>query len=104
MEKIRKRLLSLIMTCVVVLSLIAPVTGGLQEVQAGSPYYIQVNKNTNVVTVYKNKVNGVYQNPVKAFICSVGYSTPVGTFKTPAKYRWHTLQGPSYGQYCTRIY
>lgn len=104
MEKIRKRLLSLIMTCVVVLSLIAPVTGGLQEVQAGSPYYIQVNKNTNVVTVYKSKVNGVYQNPVKAFICSVGYSTPTGTFKTPAKYRWHTLQGPSYGQYCTRIY
>ena len=49
---------------------------------------------------------GKYDIPVKTFTCSVGLPgtpTPTGTFTTPAKYRWHTLMGPSYGQYCTRI-
>ncbi len=62
-------------------------------------YLIKINKNTNVVTVY-DKMTG---EPVKAFICSVGNATPIGTFKTSDKYRWHLLVGPSYGQYCTRI-
>lgn len=62
-------------------------------------YLIKINKNTNVVTVYE-KTTG---KPVKAFVCSVGNATPIGTFKTSDKYRWHLLVGPSYGQYCTRI-
>ena len=62
-------------------------------------YVIKINKNTNVVTVY-DKATG---KPEKAFVCSVGNATPIGTFKTSDKYRWHTLVGPSYGQYCTRI-
>ena len=61
-------------------------------------YYIKINKGTNVVTVYKQD-----GTPYTAFTCSIGYSTPTGTFYTPAKYRWWTLDGPSYGQYCTRI-
>ena len=60
--------------------------------------YIKINKGTNVVTVYEQ--NG---KPYVAFTCSTGYATPVGTFHTMAKYRWWTLDGPSYGQYCTRI-
>ncbi len=62
-------------------------------------YYIKVNKGTNVVTVY----TASNDKPYVAFTCSAGYATPLGTFKTPAKYRWHLLEGPSYGQYCTRI-
>lgn len=62
-------------------------------------YHIKINKGTNVVTVY-DKATG---KPVKAFVCSVGNATPIGTFKTSDKYRWHLLVGPSYGQYCTRI-
>lgn len=66
------------------------------------PYCIKVNKQQNCVTVYaKDGANG-YIIPIKAFICSAGEGTPVGTFKTPVKYRWHALIG-SYGQYCTRI-
>ena len=103
MEHIRKRLLSLLLVFAMIVSMLAPIFTGVQEVQAASPYYIQVNKKTNVVTVYDKKVNGVYQDPIKAFVCSVGDATPIGTFKTPAKYRWHTLMGPSYGQYCTRV-
>jgi len=72
------------------------ITGGF------SNYEIYVNKKKDIITVY-GKDNGVYV-PVKRFICSDGgTNTPEGTFYTPAKYRWQTLMGPSYGQWCTRI-
>lgn len=70
---------------------------------AQTKYWIKVNKQANVATVYK-LTKGKYK-PVKAFLVSCGGSnTPSGTFYTPAKYRWQTLMGPSYGQYCTRIH
>lgn len=70
---------------------------------ANTKYWIKVNKQANVATVYQLK-GGKYK-PIKAFLVSCGGSnTPSGTYYTPAKYRWHTLQGPSYGQYCTRIH
>ncbi len=68
------------------------------EVQAAGNYTLQVNKATNVVTVFRSD-----GTPERAFVCSVGSATPIGTFYTPNKYRWHELDGPSYGQYCTRI-
>lgn len=102
MKKIKNKILHIAMLVVVLCAIVMPIAR-IEIAQAAAPYYIQVNKNTNVVTVYQRKLNGIYKDPIKAFICSVGYATPVGTFKTPAKYRWHTLDGPSYGQYCTRI-
>ena len=70
---------------------------------ANTKYWIKVNKRANVATVYQLK-RGKYK-PIKAFLVSCGGSnTPSGTFYTPAKYRWQTLMGPSYGQYCTRIH
>ena len=71
-----------------------------------SSYYIKVNRKACTVTVYAKDGNNGYIIPVKRFACSVGKTntpTPAGTFYTPSKYRWHTLMGPSYGQYCTRI-
>ena len=71
-----------------------------------SSYFIKVNRKTCSVTVYAKDGNNGYIIPVKRFACSVGLTssaTPKGTYYTPAKYRWHTLMGPSYGQYCTRI-
>ncbi len=61
-------------------------------------YYIKVNKATNVITVYTHD-----NKPYTAFVCSAGYATPIGTFYTMNKYTWWILDGPSYGQYCTRI-
>ncbi len=61
-------------------------------------YYIKVNKSTNVATVYTHD-----NKPYTAFVCSAGYATPIGTFYTMNKYSWWVLDGPSYGQYCTRI-
>ena len=68
-----------------------------------SDYEIYVNKSKDIITVYGID-NGIYI-PVKRFICSDGgKNTPEGIFYTPAKYRWQTLMGPSYGQWCTRIH
>lgn len=73
-----------------------------KAVKAESKYWIKVNKQANVATVYQQK-SGKYV-AIKAFLVSCGGSnTPSGTYYTPSKYRWHTLMGPSYGQYCTRI-
>lgn len=76
--------------------------GSVQSVNAAKKdagdYYIKINKATNVVTVYKKD-----GTPYTAFTCSIGYATPLGTFHTTNKYRWWVLDGPVYGQYCTRI-
>lgn len=95
-KKLKSRIA--LMACTAGIFLLAFFMLPMKETKAAGNYYLQVNKETNVVTVYTN--NGV---PVRAFVCSVGGATPTGTFYTPAKYRWHTLDGPSYGQYCTRI-
>lgn len=70
-----------------------------------SSYTIKVNRQCNTVTVYAKDGSNGYIIPVKSFICSTGASgaTPVGTFATPNKYRWHELMNKVYGQWCTRI-
>ncbi len=65
---------------------------------AAGNYYIKVNKSTNVVTVYTQD-----NKPYTAFVCSCGDATPVGTFYTYNKHTWWLLDGPSYGQYVTRV-
>lgn len=68
------------------------------------PYYIKVNKLQNCVTVYEQDENGKYTVPVRAMACSGGSATPLGTYKTLAKYRWKLLMGDVWGQYSTRIF
>ena len=95
-----RRKSTLLMALLLVATILLGSIGSTERVQAAAKgdYYLKVNKGTNVVTVYKND-----GTPYTAFTCSTGYATPTGTFYTPAKYRWWTLDGPSYGQYCTRI-
>lgn len=103
----KKALLKCKKLCAVVLMLVMALGMSLSAPKtaqaANTKYWIKVNKRANVATVYQLK-GGKYK-PIKAFLVSCGGSnTPSGTYYTPAKYRWHTLQGPSYGQYCTRIH
>ncbi len=84
--------------------LIGLFTNGVRaEAKVDYPYYIKVNKQQNVVTVYGKDENGKYTVPVRAMVCSVGADTPLGVFKTPVKYRWKLLMGDVWGQYSTRI-
>lgn len=78
---------------------------GLNEVDtqaASSKYWVKVNYQANVATVYK-RTDGEWK-PVKAMLTSCGTNTPrSGSYNTITKYRWRELMGPSYGQYSTRI-
>lgn len=69
----------------------------------GYPYYITVNLTQNIVTVYNTDEAGNYTVAERAFYCSVGEETPIGTFRTSDKYVWRPLFGDVYGQYATRI-
>ncbi len=69
----------------------------------GYPYLICINNINSCVTVFCVDENGEYTRPYSSMICTGGADTPEGIFKTPAKYSWHVLMGPCYGQYCTRI-
>lgn len=71
--------------------------------QKDKPYLIKVNKKMCTVTVYEQDKKGNYTKPIKAMLCSTGAETPLGTFKTPVKYRWRLLMGDVWGQYSTRI-
>lgn len=67
-------------------------------------YYIKINNQANVVTIYKKDSKGKYTVPVKAMICSIGTATPEsGVYKMSDKYTWRLLQGNVYGQYACRI-
>lgn len=67
------------------------------------PYYLTVNLTDNIVTVYGKDTAGNYTVPLRAFACSGGTETPVGTFHTTVKYDWRALFGNVWGQYATRI-
>ena len=69
-------------------------------------YQIVVDRVRCQITVYAPDGDNGYIIPCRTFVCSPGKSdtpTPAGIFSTTDKYRWRLLQGPSYGQYCTRI-
>ncbi len=83
-----------------------PVTGTTEPpAPVEVKYYVRVNRQMNVITVYEKDAAGEYTVPVKAMVCSVGRGerTPVGLFTISSRYVWHELYGPCYGQYCTRI-
>ncbi len=61
---------------------------------------IEVNRKGCFVVVYRGST------PVRAFVCSTAanrYNTPTGTFYIMDKLRWHELNGPCWGQYCSHI-
>ncbi len=91
----KKKIISTLMFCFLLVVSIFVYHG---EAKAAGNYTLQINKGTNVVTVFRSD-----GTPERAFICSTGNATPVGTYNTSQKLRWHVLDGPSYGQYCTRI-
>ncbi|MEE3467508.1 MAG: Ig-like domain-containing protein [Eubacterium sp.] len=88
---------------VLMLLLLFAMAGAMKagDAKAVATYKIKINKQCCTVTVYK--YNGTKYKACKAFVCSPGYATPTGTFHLGEKMRWHTLDGPTYGQYCTRI-
>ena len=75
------------------------------EEEDALPYYIKINRQQNVVTVYKKDDRDEYTIPVRAILCSTGLynATPKGVFHLSNKYIWRELNGGVYGQYASRI-
>lgn len=72
--------------------------------EVNAPYYIKINNQANVVTIYKKDNKGKYTVPVKAMVCSIGTATPAsGVYAISDKYTWRLLEGDVYGQYACRI-
>ncbi len=74
------------------------------------PYYLAVNREQNIVTVYRQDENGYYTVPHMVFVCSCGIpkesgteTTPSGSFNTTDYYTWRRLTGDVYGQYAVRF-
>ena len=105
--KTRSKLIRLCCAMLAALMLLTSVGAPTETYAATSQhtYYIKINRKQNCVTVYKKDEKGKYTIPVKAMACSVGVNnaTPTGTFAISNQYRWHTLMGNVYGQYCSRI-
>ena len=70
---------------------------------AQGPYLIKINKEMNTTTIYVADGANGYIIPLKSFLCSCGDDTPVGTFKTPEKYRWRLMNSGVSCQYATRL-
>ena len=66
-------------------------------------YRLEVNKVSNVVTVYMRDDNGRYTIPIRAITISAGEATPVGNFNTYGKARYRSLMGGVWGQYVTYL-
>lgn len=69
-------------------------------------YCFAVNTSQNIVIAYQQDEDGIFNQPVKAFVCSCGKEsspTKKGVFKTSDRYMWRQLNGGVWGQYATRI-
>ncbi len=67
-------------------------------------YYIKINYQAQVVTIYKKDKNGKYTIPVRACVCSTGAATPTsGVYRLSWKTTWGKLFGNVWGQYCSQV-
>jgi len=99
----RKLAFSIILILMMLVSLV-PFAGEVSAADDPDLYRIKVNRQMNVVTVYRNE-GGDYV-PFRAMICSVGgngHETPIMTSGIDMKFRWLYLIGDVWGQYRTQI-
>ena len=76
------------------------------NVATTKPYYIEINREQNVVIVYSRDGNGNYSNIAKVFVASTGApdsKTPLGTFTVTDRYETLFLTGNVWGHYALRI-
>lgn len=67
-------------------------------------FYIKVNYQENVVTIYIKDDEGNYTRPYKAMVCSTGKATPTsGVYKMSDRGKWGMMVGRVWAQYYSRI-
>lgn len=78
------------------------------ETDEPQSYFIKVNYQANVVTIYTKDTAGNYTVPYKAMVCSCGTATPTsGTYTIPGgkwdRWTWGQMVGNVWAQYYVRI-
>ena len=67
-------------------------------------FYIKVNYQENVVTIYIKDEEGNFTKPYKAMVCSTGIATPKsGVYKMSDRGEWGMMVGRVWAQYYSRI-
>lgn len=67
-------------------------------------FYIKVNYQENVVTIYIKDEEGNFTRPYKAMVCSTGTATPTsGVYKMSDRGQWGMMVGRVWAQYYSRI-
>lgn len=69
-----------------------------------SSYQIRYNKGTKTMYVMAKDGDNGYTIPYKVFMSACGPDTPLGSYKTYAKYRWKFMHDNIYCQYLSRFY
>ena len=69
------------------------------------PYFIELDKSKQIVTVYTLGKDGYYDLICKQFICSTGENDKIedGMYRIEEQYRWKRMGNGSYAQYASRI-
>lgn len=81
----------------------------VNKIDNSIPYYIKINNQANVVTIYTKDESGNYTVPYKAMICSIGTATPAAgsIYTIPGgkwdRWTWGQMVGGVWAQYYTRI-
>ena len=76
------------------------------DIATDAQYYIEVNREQNVVIVYSRDQSGNYSNIAKVFVASTGAAespTILGTYTVSDRYESLFLVGNVWGQYALRI-
>lgn len=68
-----------------------------------SSYVIRYNKSTMTMYIMASDGDNGYIIPYKTFMSTDGNATPVGNFKTYAKYRWKIMHDDIYCQFLSRF-
>lgn len=99
-----KRMLAVLLSVVVVFAVFS-ITAPQVEADTDSAYWIKVNTEASVVTIYEK--SGEEYVPCRAMLCSAGKTgsaTPNGTYKLGEKLGWWPLVGGVWGQYSMMIF
>lgn len=109
--RLRKRILSWVVVLALAVSVIA-IDTEKADAASSRTYWIKVNKQANVATVYKR--SGSKWKPIRAMLVTTGTNawyakekmwciTPSGNFRIGIKMRWGEMMEEVYAQYCSQV-
>ena len=105
MNKVRKTFRTIIVSMLII-TLIASGSITADAASYSGKYWVKVNEQCNVVTVYEK--SGGKWKPIRAMLCSTGLKkpgkeTPRGTYYMGGRRQWGVMFFGVYAQYCTTI-